>query len=165
MSVKRYDLDGNADGYFDDPFMKVREKGKFVLHSDYAELEARHNALKARTRSINVWSECDKCEYLFIPSGKGSETKCGTCLRTRHNELWKNVIQLEGDYEAMRDIAVTEAVRCDKKREALEKAEARHKALRDAIANTLIIYDRMVPSLKDHIAARAEVDRLLEEAL
>lgn len=46
MSVKRYDFDGNADGYFDDPFMKVREKGKFVLHSDYAALLARHNALR-----------------------------------------------------------------------------------------------------------------------
>ena len=46
MSVKRYDFDGNADGYFDDPFMKVREKGKFVLHSEYAALEARHDALR-----------------------------------------------------------------------------------------------------------------------
>lgn len=48
MSVKRYDLDGNADGYFDDPFMKLREDGKFILHSDYATLLARHNALVER---------------------------------------------------------------------------------------------------------------------
>lgn len=39
----------------------------------------------------------------------------------------------------------------------------RHNALVEAVANTLIIYDRMAPSLKDHIAARAEVDRLMEE--
>ena len=45
MSITRYDLDANADGYFDDPFMKVRKHGKFILHSDYAALLARHNAL------------------------------------------------------------------------------------------------------------------------
>ena len=45
MSITRYDLDSSADGYFDDPFMKVRKQGKFVLHSDYAALLTRHNAL------------------------------------------------------------------------------------------------------------------------
>ena len=52
MSTTRYDFDGNADGYFDDPFMKVREKGKFVLHSDYAALEAKYNALVGAARPI-----------------------------------------------------------------------------------------------------------------
>lgn len=52
MSVKRYDFDGNADGYFDDPFMKVREKGKFILHSDYASLLARHDVLKEAVRGL-----------------------------------------------------------------------------------------------------------------
>ena len=47
--------------------------------------------------------------------------------------------------------------------EMINELQDRYDALREAVANTLIIYDRMAPALKDHIAARAEVDRLLEE--
>ena len=47
MSITRYDLDSSADGYFDDPFMKVRKQGKFVLHSDYAALK------EAASRSLD----------------------------------------------------------------------------------------------------------------
>jgi len=37
----------------------------------------------------------------------------------------------------------------------------RHTALVEAVANTFIVYDRMAPSLKNYVAARAEVDRLI----
>ena len=47
--------------------------------------------------------------------------------------------------------------------EMINELQDRYNALREAVANTLIIYDRMAPSLKDHIAARAEVDRILGE--
>ena len=84
-----YDFNDHAD-----EAMRKREEGQYVLHADYAALEAENNALKARIRSINVWSECDKCECLFIPGGKGGETTCGTCLKeerdallARHNAL------------------------------------------------------------------------------
>ena len=47
MSVKRYELTDNGVEVFSD--------GRYVLHSDYADLLARHNALKeavARERSF-----------------------------------------------------------------------------------------------------------------
>ena len=46
--------------------------------------------------------------------------------------------------------------------EMINELQDRYDALREAVANTLIIYDRMASALKDHIVARAEVDRLLE---
>ena len=55
MSTTRYDFDGNADGYFDDPFMKVREKGKFVLHSDYDALLTRVVRLEEALKTIYAW--------------------------------------------------------------------------------------------------------------
>ena len=57
MSITRYDLDANADGYFDDPFMKVREQGKFILHSAYSALLARHNAL---VEAVKWERECEE---------------------------------------------------------------------------------------------------------
>lgn len=52
-----------------------------------AALLARHNALEARIKQINVRYECDKCECLFIPGGKGSETTCATCIKEDLNAL------------------------------------------------------------------------------
>ena len=46
--------------------------------------------------------------------------------------------------------------------EMINELQDRYDALREAVANTLIIYDRMASALKDHTVARAEVDRLLE---
>ena len=59
MSITRYDLDANADGYFDDPFMKVREQGKFILYSDHATLLARHTAL------VDAVEWLVECEYFY----------------------------------------------------------------------------------------------------
>ena len=63
MSITRYDLDANADGYFDDPFMKVREQGKFILHSDYAALLARHNALVEAVAWLRECEDCDQWAF------------------------------------------------------------------------------------------------------
>lgn len=56
--VRRYDVNPTADGYFDDPFIRSNSVGRFVLHSDYAALLARHNAL---VEAVAWYLECDAC--------------------------------------------------------------------------------------------------------
>lgn len=90
MSVKRYDLDGNADGYFDDPFMKVREKGKFVLHSDYAELEARHNALRHNTKVIIKAYRENRKKYNALVDAVAWERETDECGEWLHIAWWDN---------------------------------------------------------------------------
>ena len=74
---------------------------------------------------------------------------------------------IENDFAAQRELAYYTEEKLGKlcRISELEKQfielQDRYNALREAVANTLIIYDRMAPSFKDHIAARAEVDRLL----
>ena len=50
MSVKRYELTDNGVEVFSD--------GRYVLHSDYAALLARHNAL---VEAVAWERECDAC--------------------------------------------------------------------------------------------------------
>lgn len=82
--VIRYDYLYNEEGELQLAELPI---GRFVCHSDYAELEASYNALEARIKNINVWHECDKCGCLFIPGGKGAETTCGKCLKEELNAL------------------------------------------------------------------------------
>lgn len=46
---------------------------------------------------------------------------------------------------------------------AYRENRKKYNALVDAARNTFVVYDRMAPSLKNYCAARAEVDRLMEE--
>ena len=57
MSVKRYDFDCYA--FYDSARLSVNEceDGDYVLHSDYADLLARHNAL---VEAVAWERECDE---------------------------------------------------------------------------------------------------------
>lgn len=59
MSVNRYDFDCYA--FYDSARLDVQEceDGDYVLHSDYAALLARHNAL----RDAVAWER--ECDYLW----------------------------------------------------------------------------------------------------
>lgn len=93
-------------------------------------------------------------------------------LENRYNELWKNVIQLESEYEAMREHAIAAYVRCDKKQEVIDKANARYSTLLEAVkefiaadADWCAAHKSGEPVSGEYAkAARAEVDRLLESA-
>lgn len=65
MSVKRYDFDCYA--FYDSARLSVNEceDGDYVLHSDYADLLARHNALmeavKEYMRADDAWYRAFQC--------------------------------------------------------------------------------------------------------
>lgn len=78
MSVKRYDFDCYA--FYDSARLNVQEcdDGDYVLHSDYAALEARHNALREEFEDVK-----DHNQYLEA------------CLEDRNAEMMRHVRMYE----------------------------------------------------------------------
>lgn len=78
MSVKRYDI--TSENCFPwGEFMEEDVEGEYVLHSDYADLLARHNALKEEATVMIVELNANYADLL-----------------SRHNALLARVAMLEG---------------------------------------------------------------------
>lgn len=106
-----------------------------------------------------VWS-CSKCLFECptehmprISVAMGYAT-----LLERHNELWKNVVQLEDEYQAMSEVAVFYATSLDKRNAVLN-------ALAQAVSVYFAIHDGNEEHtiwLKKRAAARAEVETIIK---
>ncbi len=149
--MKRYDFDCYA--FYDSARLSVNEceDGDYVLYSDYAALEARHNALresihKAMERTVG----CDKkqtddqliADVAYLKRLASDHFKTSLDCRNR-------VFAVEQQYNALREAVAWE-------RECIRQLDYVGKFWEDDN-----VPGRELIMILD--AARAEVDRLLEE--